>query len=126
MSETLFHCTFTDRDMAGHVHQYKQVWRKKPYVYVACIVFNKSNEVKVFGGSVILTDHHHSEEGFMIEILHSLLMLDVFKHIIKTPFIIQPFQISRLASDFPISEKEYYEILFEKYLNLSVVGNLMN
>ena len=124
MSATLFHCTFSDRDMTGHVHQYNDSWRILPYVYVACITLNDNNSITVVGGAVIQTDVHHTDKEFKNILVNNLIQCPDFQNYKTIPFTLRPFQVSRLASDFPLAEHDYYELLFEKYLELCHFGKL--
>lgn len=119
MAAILFHCTFSDRDMTGYIHTYEDSWKKLPYVYVACIAIKNHNVTTVIGGAVIQTDIHHRDDNFISTLAHSLIQCPEFQHYRSIPFTLQPFQISRLASEFPISTQDYYEILFDKYLELT-------
>ncbi|MCT4708764.1 hypothetical protein MUA04_00735 [Enterobacteriaceae bacterium H11S18] len=119
MAATLFHCTFSDREMKGHVHHYDDSWRVLPYVYMACIVLKYGNTTKVVGGALVLTDIYHTDEGFVSMLVDNLMQWTDFEAYKSIPFTLQPFQLSKLASDFPLGEQEYYELLFEKYLELT-------
>lgn len=126
MSATLFHCTFRDREMIGHVHQYDDSWRDLPYVYVACITLNDKENIAVAGGAVIQTDVHHTDKEFNNMLINNLIQCPDFQNYKTIPFSLHPFLISRLASNFPLAEQDYYELLFEKFLDLCHLGKYPN
>ncbi|EIC4355818.1 hypothetical protein LJS80_004897 [Salmonella enterica] len=84
------------------------------------------NNTKVTGGAVIQTAVHHTDKSFTSMLINNLMQWADFEPYRSVPFILQPFQISRLVSDFPLAEQDYYELLFEKYLELTHATQLPN
>lgn len=114
MTHVLFHCTFTDRAISGHVHP-------KPgcvldYTYGACLIVRDEHEVNVAGGIIVQTNVHDSDEFFRIKIIDSIKACPNLESIILKKFIMQPFRIA-VTDEYVFDEGlAYFNTMAEKYL----------
>lgn len=124
MTVILFHCTFTDRNMSGHVHSYNP--DNAEYVYGACLLQSGHGETRVTGGIIVQTSVHDSDTGFIDELVQSSLRCPHLVPLTAEPFTLQPFRLPVLNTQLPLEEKNYFELMFEKYLSLAQQGSLAN
>ena len=124
MTVILFHCTFTDRNMSGHVHSYTP--DKAEYVYGACLLQPGYGETRVTGGIIVQTSVHDSDTGFTDELVQSLMRCPHLAPLTAEPFTLQPFRLPVLNTQLPLEDMKYYELMFEKYLSLAQQGSFAN
>lgn len=124
MTTTLFHCTFTERDVTGHVHNYDA--SSERYVYAACLMQVSNTETKVTGGIIVQTDMHDTDAGFTDMLVQSCLECPHLLALTKKPFTLQPFRTPILSTELPLEERAYYELMFEKYMSVAMHGSLAN
>jgi hypothetical protein len=124
MATTLFHCTFTERDVTGHVHPYAA--NSQSHVYAACLMQISGHEKKVTGGIIIQTDMHDTDAGFNDMLIEACQSCPYLLPLTQTPFTLQPFRTAILSIELPLPERSYYELLFEKYMHLAQHGSLAN